>query len=216
MKILRLLFVLALMATLMAPATAMAKTLAGEKYGFALLGAKDYDDFADPALNIRLGYNIPINDDLDITPFFNYESLDSDTTGAVVVPVEYDAYTLAVRGDYFITEKRSMKIYAGGGFGLTRTEATACVTVPIIGTVCSESSDNDLYFQAHGGLDMDLGDNMGLRPECAYTRIGDEDDVICGAMLNLELGSSFNLLAEAKLFIDNRELFYSIGGAFTF
>jgi len=203
MKMLRFLLVLAMLTALLVPASAMAKTLSGEKYGFALLGAKDYDDFADPALNIRLGMNIPVNSDLDITPFFNYETLDSDTTGAVAIPVEYDAYTLAVRGDYFITQKRDLKIYAGGGFGLTRTETPA-------------TSDNDLYFQAHGGLDMDLGDNMGLRPECAYTRIGDEDDMVCGAMLNLQLGASFNLLAEAKLFIDNRELFYSIGGGMTF
>lgn len=207
MRIFRLLAVFSLIAVLVIPATAMAKGLSGEKYGFALLGARDYDRYSDPSISIKLGANIPINQDLDITPFFVYETVDSDAQPFGPLAVEVTSFTLAVRGDYFITERGSMKIYAGGGMGFVHKE----YDYPTYST-----DDDDLLFQAHGGLDMDLGEKIGLRPECAYQRIGDDDDVNCGAMFNLKLGESFDLLAEARFFLDNREIFYSIGGGLKF
>jgi len=216
MRTLRFFTILSLIAIMVIPATASAKGLSGEKYGFALLGARDYDAYNDPSVSIKLGVNLPVDHTLDITPFFIYETVDADTSIIGINQQEFDSYTLGARGDYFITEKGSMKIYAGGGLGYVRTETTACVTVPIIGTQCTDGSDSDLYFQAHGGMDMDMGEKIGLRPECAYTRIGNKDDVNCGALFNLKLGESFNLLAEARFFMDNRELFYSIGGGMKF
>jgi opacity protein-like surface antigen len=216
MKTLRLLMILSILTVLVIPAAAMAEGLSGKKYGFALLGARDYDRYSDPSLSIKLGANLPIDETIDITPFFIYETADDDTSLLGLAQAGFDSYTLGARGDYFITEKGSMKIYAGGGIGYARTETTACVTLPIIGTQCTDASDSDLYFQAHGGMDMDMGEKIGLRPECAYTRIGNTDDVNCGAMFNLKLGKSFDLLAEARFYLDNREIYYSIGGGLTF
>jgi hypothetical protein len=202
MRTLRLLTVLSLFAIMPIPATAVAKGLSGERYGFALLGARDYDAFSDPSISIRLGANLPINDSLDITPFFTYETVDEETPLTGTAQAGFDSYTLEVRGDYFITEKNSLRFYAGGGAGLVSIDAV--------------TTDNELMFQAHGGMDIDLGEETGLRPECAYLRIGDDDDMNCGALFNVRLGESFNLLAEARFFVDNREIFYSIGGGMTF
>jgi len=208
MKTLRLLFILSLLTALMVPATAMGKTLSGERYGFAILGAKDYDHYRDPSVSIKLGANLPINNDLDITPFLIHESLDSDSDVITGTSIDRTTITLAARGDYFLKKKKKLAIYVGGGAGLALTETT----VP----GSPKQDDTDLYFQAHGGLDMNMGPDMGLRPECAYLRVGDNDDVHCGAMFNIQLGNSFNLLAEARFFIDNRELFYAIGGGMSF
>ena len=207
MKTIRIIFVMSLLVALLAPASAMSKTLSGERYGFALLGARDYDRYSDPSVSIKLGVNLPIDQDLDITPFFIYETADNETTLLGTAQAGFDSYTLGARGDYFITKNGSIRIYAGGGMGFVHTK---------VDTPLGSADDDDLLFQAHGGLDMDLGEKIGLRPECAYTRIGNEDDVNCGALFNLKLGKSFDLLAEARFYLDNREIFYSIGGGMTF
>jgi len=208
MKAIRFIFVLSLLAALLIPATAMAKTLSGEKYGFAILGVKDYDHYTDPSVSIKLGVNLPINNDLDITPFLIYESLDSDSEIITGTSIDRTTITLAARGDYFLMEKKKFTIYVGGGAGLALSDTD----VP----GSPSQDDTDLYFQAHGGLDMSMGPDMGLRPECTYLRVGDNDDVNCGVLFNIQLGNSFNLLAEGRFFIDNRELFYAIGGGLNF
>ena len=204
---------------MLAPAPVAAKTLAGVKHAYVLLGIRDYDDYNKTGPSMELGVNLPITEKLDITPFFRHEEVDSTVFFS---PYEFESDTLAARGDFRIKEiDHKYTVYAGGAVGFTRTKVTSTTTIPGFWfmptrSVTTTVEEDDLLFQVHGGLLMNLAEQVGLKPECAYIRAGDYDDVNCGVLFNYDPNDMFSVLAAGKFFFNDRDLSYSIGGVFKF
>lgn len=182
------------------PMPAFCDALGGQKYFYGKLGLADYDGFNDTAASIELGVNFPIDARLDLRPFLFHESLNAGPPGG---GFDISRTYLALRGDYFVKKGEKFEPLVGGVVGFAHTEVDT-------------AAEDDLLFQVHGGMDISLSPKAGLRPQVAYIRVGNADDLVASGLLNVSLSEQLDIIAEGRLYLDNIDLFYGVGLAVRF
>ena len=190
-----------------------AQGLLGKRYiGFGIgqmtPGDDDIKDIDDSILQLGGGINIPVNPNVDAVVSLFYAKLEGDVEG---IDVEATAKGVLGGVNYHFTPDQKANPFVGIRVGFVSTEAEASVAG------YSESEDEDDFAIAVGaGVEVDLNDQVAIRPTIEYDKIDDEDDFIAGVSLSMWFNESvFGVLAASYAF-DDGDVSYSAGLGFGF
>lgn len=205
--------VLTLLVMGVAVQSGFAQGLLGKRYiGFEIgqmsPGDDDLKDIDDSILQLAGGINIPVNPNVDAVVSLSYAKLEGDVEG-----IDVEATAKAVRAgiNYHFTPEQQANPYVRISVGFVSTDAEASVSG------YSESEDETDFAIAIGaGVEVDLNDQVAIRPSIGYSKVGDEDDFGAGISLSIWFNESvFGGLATSYAF-DDGDVSYSAGLGFGF
>ncbi len=205
--------ILAVMVLGIAVRPGFAQGLLGERYiGFAISQTKPGDDFVkdidDSILGLGGGINVPISTNVDAIFSLGYAKLEGGLMG-----VDVEATSIALLGglNFHFAPDKKVDPFVGIALGLVKTKAKASY----FGYELSDDEDN-FATSIGAGVEIDLNDKMSLRPNIAYSKIGDEDDFALGIGLNMWFNESVFGSLSASYALDEGDVYYSAGIGFGF
>ena len=171
-------------------------------------GNDDVKDIDDSILGLGGIINVPINTNVDAVFSLGYSKLEGELVG-----IDCEATSIGLLGglNYHFTPDEKVDPFVGIAVGLVKTSAKASY----LGYELSEDQD-DFALSIGGGIEIDLNDQISLRPNIGHFNVGGEDDFAAGVGLNVWFNKSiFGGLAVSYGF-DEGDVSYSVGIGFGF
>jgi len=193
--------------------SAFAQGLLGKRYiGFEIgqmtPGDDDIKDVDDSILQLGGGINIPVNPNIDAVVSLSYAKLEGDVEG-----IDVEATAKGVLGgiNYHFTPEQKANPFVGIRVGFVTSEAEASA-----GGISESEDEDDFAIAVGAGVEIDLSEQVAIRPTIEYDKIDDEDDFIAGVSLSMWFNESvFGRLATSYGF-DDGDFSYSAGIGFGF
>lgn len=191
-------------------------TIVGSSYAQGLLGKRyitiqigqttpgddEIEQIDDSIFQLGGGVNLPVNPNLDANISLSYEKIDGDYQG---VDVESTAKGILGGINYHFTPKEKTNPFIGVRVGFVSIDSEASAA----GYSATED-ETYLALSLLTGIEIDLSNQVAIRPNLQYERVDDEDDFVADISLSVWLNNAvFGGIGTTYAFDDGDVSFYA-------
>ena len=186
----------------------LAEGLLGKRYaefeiGLMRPGKSSVRDIDSSVLLLGAGVNVPVDPNIDAKFDVSYAELDGRAGG---VKFKSQATALQAGLAYHFMPNEEVNPFVGVSAGFVYSEAK------VSGFGAREKDDDtDFLLNVGAGVEFDVHEQVAIRPEVAYIKVGSDDDFVAGVSANYWINEAMFAGLGTSYAFDDGDITWSVG-----